>query len=251
MIIGDAERLEELRTRLSDISWWMRCLAENIAVRSNHEEQTSGRFWQGRFKAVLLLDEASLLACAAYVDLNPIRAALAELPELSEYTGAKDRIDDLRERSRPRRSEKRGLSAMLARATHDWERSRRRQHSGWMSPLEINEKSDAVGPNPSNCGRRASLKGFLSIPLARYLKLLDWTGRQIRSGKRGAIPSHLAPILERLGLDGDSWCDLVAQFGKLFKRAAGTADSLAQEAARRGQRYMHAPGLKLMPVREA
>ena len=246
MITSDAQRLEELRTRLSDISWWMRCLAENIAVRSNKEEQISGRFWQGRYKAVLLLDEMSLLACAAYVDLNPIRAALAELPELSDYTGAKDRIDDLRERSK-----KRGLSAMLDRATHDWERSGRRKHSGWMSPLEINEKSDPVGPNPSSCGRRASLKGFLSMSLARYLELLDWTGRQIRSGKRGAIPAHLAPMLERLRLDGDSWCDLVAQFGKLFKRAAGTADSLAKEAARRGQHYMHAPGLKLMPACEA
>ena len=87
--------------------------------------------------------------------------------------------------------------------------------------------------------------------LFRYLELLDWTGCQIRSGKRGAIPAHLAPILARVGLDGDSWCDLVAQFGKLFKRAAGTADSLAKEAARRGQRRMHAPGLKLLPGGEA
>ena len=63
--------------------------------------------------------------------------------------------------------------------------------------------------------------------------------------------AHLEPILERLGLDAESWCDLVAQFGKLFKRAAGTADSLATEAARRGQRYMHAPGLKMMPEPEA
>ena len=66
---------------------------------------------------------------------------------------------------------------------------------------------------------------------------------------RQTAPEFL--ILERLGLDGESWCDLVAQFGKLFKRAAGTADSLAKEAARRGQRYMHAPGLKLLPAREA
>ena len=31
MITGDEKRLKELRSRLSDISWWMRCTAENIA----------------------------------------------------------------------------------------------------------------------------------------------------------------------------------------------------------------------------
>jgi hypothetical protein len=30
-ISGNRKRLAEIRTRLSDISWWMRCTAENIA----------------------------------------------------------------------------------------------------------------------------------------------------------------------------------------------------------------------------
>ncbi|MFC1758685.1 hypothetical protein ACFL2H_07945 [Planctomycetota bacterium] len=83
---------------------------------------------------------------------------------------------------------------------------------------------------------------MLPISLAKYLELLDWTGRQIRTKKRGAIPGDLAPILERLRLDTLIWCDLVQKFGKLFKRAVGTAESLATEAARRGQSFMHAPG---------
>ncbi|MBC8355695.1 MAG: hypothetical protein H8E66_27265 [Planctomycetes bacterium] len=249
MVTGNAERLAEVRRRLSDVSWWMRCTAENIARRANKEDQCTGRFWEGRYKAQLLLDEASLLACAAYVDLNPVRAALAKSLEDSEYTGAKDRIDDLKERSEDAvvvlagKSNERGKRT---RATHAWERSRCRRKSGWMSPLEINERSDATGADASPCGRRASLKGFLSMSLSKYLELLDWTGRQLRSGKRGTIPSELAPILERLGLDAVSWCDLVQKFGKLFKRAAGTAASLSSEAARRGQNYLHAPGLKLL-----
>ena len=230
MITGDPEVLAERRRRLSDLSWWMRCTAENIARRSNAEDEVTGHFWEGRFKAQVLLDEASVLACAAYVDLNPIRAALAETPETSRYTGAKDRIDDLAERadrSRP--------------STHDWQRSRRRSRSGWMSPIEIDERNDAAGPDVDSSGRRASRKGFLGISMTAYLELLDWTGRQLRADKVGKIPDHLAPILTRIGVDTSGWCDVVTKFGRVFKRAAGTPESLAHEAIRRGQGWLCAP----------
>ncbi len=55
----------------------MRLLCQRVAMRANREDEENGRFFQDRYKAVRLLDEASLLACAAYVDLNPIRAGLA------------------------------------------------------------------------------------------------------------------------------------------------------------------------------
>jgi hypothetical protein len=72
-IRNDPRKLEILRLRLSDLGWWMRVLCQYIAVRANREDHELGKFWQSRFRAVRLLDEAALLACAAYVDLNPIR----------------------------------------------------------------------------------------------------------------------------------------------------------------------------------
>ena len=61
--------------------------------------------------------------------------------------------------------------------------------------------------------------------------LLDWTGREIRENKCGAIPDILAPILDRLGLDRSNWLKTVPQeFGRMFKQAAGRASSLAQGA---------------------
>ena len=115
-----------------------------------------------------------------------------------------------------------------------------------MSPVEVNEKTDPVGTDVNPTSRRASRKGFLPISLSRYLELLDWTGRQIHRKKSGSIPDHLAPILERIGISASNWCDLVKRFGKLFKRAAGTAESIATEAVRRGLGYMHAPGAALI-----
>ena len=78
----------------------------------------------------------------------------------------------------------------------------------------------------------------LPIQLDKYLSLLDWTGRQLRAASQGAIPTQLAPILERLGIVGDGWIETVRQFGRRFKTAVGRPDALAALAARRGKAWL-------------
>ena len=85
---------------------------------------------------------------------------------------------------------------------------------------------------------RASDQGYLPIRLDQYLSLLDWTGRQLREGRRGTIPARLAPILERLGIIGDGWVETVRQFGRWFKTAVGRRGSLAYLPVRRRKAWL-------------
>ena len=92
-ILQDTPYLAELRRRLGDLSWLMRCLAEPIARRANAEDRCKGRFWEGRYKCQLLCDTRAVLAAMAYVDLNPIRAGMTTRLEDSGHTSAQQRID--------------------------------------------------------------------------------------------------------------------------------------------------------------
>ena len=96
-LIADPERLQIIRARLSDLSWLMRCLAEPIARQANREDHCKGRFWEGRFKAQRLCDERALLAAMAYVDLNPVRAGIAQGLEDSAHTSVAARMAQARQ----------------------------------------------------------------------------------------------------------------------------------------------------------
>jgi hypothetical protein len=84
---------------------------------------------------------------------------------------------------------------------------------------------------------QASDQGFLPIEVEHYVMLLDRTGRELCADKRAAIPDHLAPIVERLGLNRSNWVETVRGFGRLFKQAAGRSSSLVDAAARRSRRW--------------
>lgn len=142
-LTGDPDKLKTIRLRLSDISWWMRLLNQRIAQRANHEDQARGRFWEARYKSVRLLDEESLLACSAYVDLNPIRAALAETLEASEHTSVQRRIQSQSPNVSPTAvTVEQAVDGSSSPTNSDMPAARRRD--AFLSPVEISEARDAL-----------------------------------------------------------------------------------------------------------
>jgi REP element-mobilizing transposase RayT len=227
-LTGNAERICVLRRRLSSISWFMRCLAEPLARNSNKEDNCSGRFWEGRFRCQSLLDEAAIAACMAYVDLNPIRAGLANTPEESCFTSAALRIASIRRKVDAQSNDSRDSPPRAGAAAEN------PAGSDAMAVDEPNAADDSwLCPIPAGTPR-----GCLPMSLLDYLQLLDWTGRRVRSDFSRSIPATTPPILERLHLAESGWDKLMSGFADIFRTAAGQPQSLAQEADRRGQRWI-------------
>ena len=231
------KKLAEIRERLSSISWWMRLLNQRIAQRAHMEDNTKGHFFEERFKAVPLVDEEAILACSVYVDLNLIRACIAETIELSDHTSAQRRFESVQASQQPPQDE----SKASADGKTQTAVPHARRADAFLSPVDLHEATDPAGPQPSKTNARCSDKGFLSMSEEDYLELLDWSARHLAAGKRGCTPEGHPPILERLGLPPTLWLSLVANFGSLFSTIAGRPVHLDTERTKQTGRRFYVP----------
>jgi len=213
----DKKKIQKLRNCLSSISWFMAILCENIARRANQEDECRGRFFETRFKCRECADPSGMLLCALYVDLNPIKAGEAASPRSARYTSAYQRIQ-----------------AMTQRA------NARDRADGWLGELTLREGTleDETIAYSSRWGRRASDLGLLPISLENYLKLLEWTARQLRSGQRSTIPADLETLLDHLEINEEAWLETVQDYETAFCHAVGSPSALAEVAKRMGARCL-------------
>ncbi len=249
-IVNNKGKLASLRSRLSDISWWMRLLCQHIAQRANREDGEVGKFWQARYRAVRLLDEIAILSCAAYVDLNPIRAAMAQTISKSDFTSAQKRSRGLALQSQkdiqPEPALPDGLSGTTPAAVRNCHVAavdlRSAQH---LAPVELNERNGQPGPDGNRDGVRCSNKGFLPMSTAQYLSLLEWTTRQQRVTEACRKPKQIRRLFKRLGISAKVWSELVRNFGRLFSIVAGKPAVVDSHRSRSGMhRYRALPAAR-------
>lgn len=197
-IMENNDKLKLYRKRLGDLSWYMRRLNEPMAKQSNEEELCTGRFWEDRFKSQALLDEAAVLSCMVYVDLNPIRSRISEKLEESQHTSIKKRLDDLP-------------------ATH--------------KDNTLESEIDAIAGDIT--------ERKLPIKLKEYIELVEWTGRSIVHPDKASIPSHIAPILDRLNLQQNHWLKQIENLGSNYCRAIGPIEKIRAKARLLEVRCLH------------
>ncbi len=196
------ECINRWRQRLCDLSWFMRCLNEFIARVANAEDQCTGRFWEGRFKSQALLDETALLTVMSYVDLNPVRAGLADSIEASDFTSAQQRLSEV----------------VQGKVTD------RAANKPTLLPFAQALRSDTDEGLPFN--------------LQDYLDLLDITGRAIHPTKRGGIPHTKPRLLSTLGVAPGEWLKNVSALHARFRHFIGSPHRLSALAAQRGWRWI-------------
>ncbi|PAY16780.1 hypothetical protein CKO51_24885 [Rhodopirellula sp. SM50] len=252
----DGDRIADLRSRLSDLSWFMRSLAEPIARMANKQDNCTGRFWEGRFKAMRIVDEAGLLACAMYVDLNPVRAAMVESPEKARHTSAYDRRKaekgqviasaafDLKPVPREE-SAKEIRTTPVDELKEKRERKRRNptgrkvRRDAWLAPLRMKPSKLSSDAEVNTEGVRSSDRGFLQMKWDDYWQLLKWVARQGQNTMTAKVPEAMVKKLTSIGVDAAMFAELVWHWEKYFGNATcvGRSESMKEDADAQGKSY--------------
>jgi hypothetical protein len=218
--LADSAWVKTARERLQSLSWFMKCLKEPLARLANRQDGTRGTFFEGRFKSIGILDDESLLAVCAYIDLNPVAAGIVDVPELSPHTSITARVEHAKAEGRlPDLAPAQAGSVAGSIAAAGIE------ESIWLCPIEDRRRFDS--------SREGMFEGF---SLGSYLLLVDYSGRVLREGK-AAISAELTGIFARIGADAAGWRARLEKLtkGRLFGRFfAATRDRLREVASQMG-----------------
>jgi REP element-mobilizing transposase RayT len=237
------------RERLGNLSWFMGRLDEYIARRANDEDGCKGRFWESRFGAKALMDDGALLACMAYVDLNPVRAGLATGLDDSSWTSIQQRLREAAaalahaeagpsNEAPPALEPPAAMSAEQPPAEPAGTEVTPAEHRIETPPAPELSRCPALAPMNDDARRGADR---LKPSLLQYIELLEWTGRSMRADKPGSITAPPPELVAKLGLDPARWLESLEGFGALGG-FVGHPSLLRSRASQLGRRWLRGQG---------
>jgi hypothetical protein len=178
----------------------------------------------------------------AYVDLNPIRAKLAETPETSDYTAIAERLAELQGRAPPdHMAESFSLrSADQAGDSDATENPPEPPEEGNERPCLQKEPRLAALPRAPLMPFDATGRLATAVPFAfeDYLELVDGTGRVIREDKRGFIPARRRRFWNALNIDPEQFIRTAGRTLHRFGSAIGTPEHLTERCVSRNVAYL-------------
>jgi len=140
-----------------------------------------------------------------YVDLNPIRAALSDNLEDSDFTSIQQRIST---------------------------------YSNSLDKKGEKIKNDSKPIKLADFTNGSNIKEGIPYSLKDYFELADWTGRAIRDDKRGYIPDKEPKIICKLGINTEIWIDTVKEYGESYHAFVGSEAQLKEVCENAGQKWL-------------
>lgn len=200
-VAGQKGRIRILRARLADLGWFHKMWKEPLARLANRQDDCTGHFWEGRFKSYRLLDDAAVLACMVYVDLNLFRAGMVQTIEECHFTSLLERLEAVK-------ATQGGDAGTPSRSPASTSRHPRSRVTTWLLPTDT----------------------VLGMTTRQYVSLVAHTGgvpidRQDHDG-------HLTS----LGIDPPRWKQVLTTTARRVGSVVGNAINCLKEAQRRRAR---------------
>ena len=155
---------------------------------------------KGRYSSQVLLDEAAVFSCMAYVDLNPVRAGIVEKLEDAKNTSVKKRLAKIKA----------------------------------IEPIEVQSVLDS---NITSLSKTIQSK-TLSMSLRNYIELVEWTGRNIVHPNKAKLPTHIISSLKSLNLQPTHWLKQIEHFNQHYCHVVGPVALIRERAKQLKKCYL-------------
>jgi REP element-mobilizing transposase RayT len=186
--------LDGYRRRMYDISVFIKELKGRFAQWFNQRHDRYGVLWAERFKSVLLEGGQTLADVAAYIELNPVRAALCADPKDYRYCGYAEAL------AKGCPLARQGIRTILGQPeTIPWEQLSRQYRKYLFIKGSLKSANKPPAFDPASAQRVVEQQnGELPLP-QRFLCRIRYFTDGVILGSQGFVESHFARLKQKLG----------------------------------------------------